>query len=59
MPEALRYVWDWYLELCHGERLNHAEIAAWCQLTGTRLLPWETRLLRSLDRKHKEVMNDD
>lgn len=59
MPEELSYIWAWYWELCGPELLTHVEIQAWQENVHMRLLPWEVRLIRSLSRKHQEVMHSD
>lgn len=58
-PNGLRYLWGWFLELCHTGRcyleggvalpLSSTEIWAWCQLNEIRLFPWERRAIRLLD----------
>jgi hypothetical protein len=58
MPRAYAHVWGWFCELdlqrhydFNGSALplSNVEIGSWAQLRGTRLLPWEFRLLRQLD----------
>ena len=70
LPGELRYLWHWYFELAATKQvggtsstvwqqpLQHVEILAWSQLTGVATMPWEVRMLRSLDRKYQEVMHE-
>lgn len=56
-PQGCAYVWTWFCEIStarpwspHGpQALSFAELAAWAQLTGRRLEPWEVELLRAVD----------
>ncbi len=50
MPEELRYVWEWYLEVRNTTPLTYTEIYHWSMVTGNRLRGWEAELIRSLDR---------
>jgi hypothetical protein len=51
------HVWDWFLELSRArgangfsiEPLKYLDIAAWSNLTRTRIEPWELRALCLLD----------
>jgi len=58
MPEELGYIWAWFLELRTAEPLAYSEIASWAALTRTNVLPWEVRLLRSLDRLFQRVLHE-
>lgn len=58
MPVELAYVWDWYWQLCSGEPMAYVEIEAWARLTGISPMPWEVRLLKSIDRKRQQVINE-
>jgi len=49
-PEGLSYVWDWYMELATTEPLPYAEIKAWAEIMDIDVLPWEAKLVKSLDR---------
>lgn len=56
-PEALRYVWDWFLELNAGRTgsgfgpnpLAWSEVEAWARLSRLRLTGFERDALRALD----------
>ncbi len=51
----LEYFWEIGPVLAGGMGpvvLTHAEILAWCTLSGQWLQPWETRALRSLSRDY-------
>lgn len=57
LPEAIAYVWGWYLELDAARSgngwapnpLGYGEIAAWAKLTGRRPTRFEVAVLRALD----------
>jgi hypothetical protein len=38
--------------------LSHQEIAAWCDLTGIRLSPWEVRTVRQLSRDYLAELHE-
>ena len=38
--------------------ITHQEIAAWCELTGITLGPWESRTLRRLSREYVGELNE-
>lgn len=45
-PDELAYVWEWY---CSARPIGSlADIKAWSELYGHRLLPFEVTLLRRL-----------
>lgn len=55
-PDPLSYLWEWFMELGSGRTggfgpnpLTWEGISAWCDLTGTRLSPWEVRAIKALD----------
>lgn len=60
-------MWDWFRELSETRqlsgtamtvilnRITHQEIKAWAELAHVDPLPWEMRLLKSLDRVYCEV----
>lgn len=57
-PEALLYLYGWFWEMAQGRPFGPegillpipcTEIAAWCQLGGVRLHPWELTAIRALD----------
>jgi len=50
MPEELRYIWDWFVEVSCGQPLTYTEMFHWSQVTGNRVAGWEAELIRSLDR---------
>ena len=59
IPDDLKYVWDWYhRELWTSEHLTYSELMAWAQAMGVALLPWESRLLISLNRAHVVIANE-
>lgn len=57
-PQALAYLWQWFVEICEVRGSNgfgpncitYPDIAAWAQLTGSRPTPWDVGVLRALDR---------
>lgn len=52
-PVELLYVWEWY---CSARPIDSlAELQAWAQLHGRRLLGWEVDLLRRLARVEERV----
>lgn len=58
LPEELRYLWEWYLELRSSQLLTFSEIHFWSELTQKRLRGWEVELLRILDRIYWNVLYD-
>lgn len=60
-PETLHYLWTWFCELDMGRSgivpLSWSDFDAWARLTGRTLRPFETRILRALDRKRLEALN--
>lgn len=55
-PEELGYLWQIYLRLSARRSvgwgrspLSWADIDAFCRLTGTRLVPWEIKIIEMLD----------
>ncbi len=64
-PPELVYLWVEFLEI-NGARgssgfapatINFTELAGWMLVTGIRLMPWEVRVVRSLDTVWFEVFN--
>lgn len=63
MPENMRYVWDYYLELSFTRQnygwgispLTYAEILAWSKLRGIFLDAWELDILVRLDAVYMTV----
>jgi hypothetical protein len=57
-PDALAYLFDWFLDLAVARSagmsepapIAWAELQAWAQLHGRVLRPWQAQLLRTLDR---------
>jgi hypothetical protein len=62
-PEGSEYLYYWFCSLAAGRSSNGygpnaltaVEIAAWCQVSGHRLMPWEFELIRALDHKWLEI----
>lgn len=57
-PPELAHIWTWFCELDAGrhyhpdgrpEQISYQDIAAWAQLTGREVGPFELHLLRRLD----------
>lgn len=61
-PEALAYLWSWWLDLCaarpegqHGlAPLTYTDLHAWASLTGAEPTPWEVSALLSIDRTYRQ-----
>ena len=57
LPDALRYVWDWFVDLSNGRGssgfgpnpLSWPDYDAWCRMMDIRLEKWEFAALRRLD----------
>ena len=57
LPDALRYVWDWFVDLSNGRGssgfgpnpLSWPDYDAWCRMMGIQLEKWEFAALRRLD----------
>lgn len=55
-PEALGYLWAWFLDLSAGRLsglgpcpITWEGMSAWAALTGNQMAPWEVRAIRALD----------
>ena len=66
LPDALGYMWSWYLEVASGRQsgfgicpISWEAIAAWSRLTRTRLSAEEVDLLRKLDVCYVKVMSEE
>lgn len=66
MPEALAYLWEWFLQL-DGARggngfglnpLSYAEIQAWAQLTRLQPEPWEVSAIKRIDSSRIRVSQE-
>lgn len=57
LPEELAYLWEWHKEVFTGEPLTFAEMKAWSDMTGKRLLGWESEVVKSLDRAFWKVQS--
>lgn len=57
MPDALAYVWHWYLELRGAEHITHGDIRDWADLTDRRPEPFEVQAIRALDATVRNVMH--
>ncbi|WP_434801436.1 phage tail assembly chaperone [Spartinivicinus marinus] len=58
-PEALNYIWQWWLEVRGSDPLTFTELYHWSQLTHKHLRAWEVDLIRSLDRIYWNTINDN
>lgn len=57
MPEALGPLWDAFCHLSGGdEPVRLTELAAWQQVHGVALSPWEVDTLLDMDRKARETV---
>ena len=50
LPEALAYIWQWFIELQGHERLTHLEIDAWARLNKIEITPFELSVIWLLER---------
>lgn len=65
LPAAAQRLWGWFAELDAARGSNGwgpnpigwAELAAWQQLAGVQLTPWEAETLRTLDRVRLAQLN--
>jgi hypothetical protein len=57
IPEALKYIWEWYREIWTPERLTYSELMEWSRAVRVNLLPRETRVLMSINRAHVGIVN--
>jgi len=63
----MAHIWQWYRVLSNmrewgdggPKAILPTEIVAWSQLTGTRPLPHETRLILDLDVRFRNVQAED
>ena len=61
LPHLLDYLFEVGPVLSGGmgpAPLSNLELAAWCDLTGIPLTPWEARTLRALSRDYLAEMHD-
>lgn len=61
VPEGAAHVWAWYWEVAaqRSERcapIGWAELAAWQQMTGELIQPWEARAMMRMDAAYREQM---
>ncbi len=60
------HVWSWFVEIIDGIKadgmgpsmIGWADLAAWCELTGEVIEPWEARLLIRLSAKRAAVLSE-
>ena len=63
---ALAYLWRWFIEILAGVSPNGMvmtaigwrDLAAWCDMTGTPLHPWEARLLIDLSSRRFAILSE-
>ncbi len=58
LPEGLEYLWGWYGELFNGGKISYQEMDAWSRLTRRLLLPWEVRVIKTLDLLYLRTQSD-
>jgi hypothetical protein len=65
LPDAVRYLLEYLQSLGYVEhgmggplRLSHQEIAAWGQLQGVALQPWEVDVLRGMSQDFAQELVD-
>ena len=65
-PSLMEHVWSAFLSL-HRARtmvysgpqpITYSEIVAWQTLTGEQMSPWEIDVIKRLDMKYMEIVND-
>ncbi len=65
IPDAARYLWDWFCELSGGRgysmagpmALSYTEIKAWCDLMKIEPSAWEVETIKMIDQVYlAEVM---
>jgi len=49
-PEAISYVWAWYIELVNTTSLGYSEIKAWSDLMGASIKGWEVSAIMRLEK---------
>lgn len=66
LPDAAAHVWGWFGEIQMGEPagfgpsgVSWATLAAWRDLTGTLLAPWECRAIVALGSCYANVMAEE
>jgi hypothetical protein len=64
IPDCVVYLWEFILDLNSTRQsgmgvnaISYTEIVAWCTLTGNKLSPYETRVIKMLDRVFLEHYN--
>lgn len=49
-PDAIGYVWAWYLELANTTKISYSEIKAWSDLIGANIKGWEVSAIMRLEK---------
>lgn len=50
LPEELKYLYEWFIELWSGQMITWTELKAWGEIKGVLPAPWEADLLRKMAR---------
>lgn len=53
MPDGLGYIWQMFVDLKNAGGCSFTEMAAYSELTGDCLTPYEVEFIRRLDEAHK------
>ncbi len=48
LPSELTYLLAYFWGFYSGQKFSYSEIAAWCQITGNTISPWEVNAIRQL-----------
>ncbi len=68
VPDAGRYIWEWYFDLSDGlrrvrdgaaEPIPPSEFQAWREATGNIVYPREYAILRAMDREYCAGLNSE
>ena len=65
-PDALAYLWEWWLELSAARQpsqygiaaLSYVDLSAWSTLTGAKPTAWETATLLAMDRAWRVAVQE-
>ena len=66
LPDAVSHLWRWFGDIQMGEPpgfgpvgVSWPTLAAWCDLTGRALAPWEARAIVALGACYANVMSEE
>lgn len=58
MPEALRYIWHWFIAIANAGDVGLPEIEAYQRLMGVSMTPKEVELILDFDLTRRKIEHD-